>query len=401
MEHKDMKKTTFRINGWDQIKRFFEIVDENPDITNSEISLYFYLLNVNNSLRWKEWIVIVKGDVIDGSRLSEKTFYKALGHLEKLHLIERRKGVKDKAGHIKIVELKAVNFTVNEKSKAVNFTVNDAVNDAVNVPPIGRSLAVESTVNVPLFNNSITYNKVTSNKGETFNEKKSPPFVKNTFSENENTEQDLRDALSENWINETCIRNNYDSEKFSQHAEAWINRKIKTGDYKYQIEKLQSYCIDDFEKLPSGKKKNISISKDDVEEFAKILSEQEKQKKDIPAADTPPPPPPQKVLDPQKVLTWEAWANGRSKDRNFNKELFLQHAMDWIRKRNNTGKSYNPDPEMLRKCLLDYTTAPQAPDKILIQAKEADKPKPDEPPVISIDPMEEILRMSKRQTATR
>jgi hypothetical protein len=127
MTNKDIKR--YRINLFDQMKRFFEIVDENPEFTQTEIALYFYLLNVNNRLTWREWFTLALSEALGGARLCEKTYYKGLNRLEYLHLIERRKGVKNKAGQIKIIELEGVNFTVND---TVNASVDDIVNASGN-----------------------------------------------------------------------------------------------------------------------------------------------------------------------------------------------------------------------------------------------------------------------------
>ena len=110
------------------MKLFFEIVDENPDFSQTEIALYFFMLNLNNRLAWREWFTVALSEALGGARLCENTYYKSINRLETLNLIERRKGHKNKAPQLKIVILKAAKFAVDG---AVNGAVDGAVNGAV------------------------------------------------------------------------------------------------------------------------------------------------------------------------------------------------------------------------------------------------------------------------------
>lgn len=116
------KDTKYRINLFTQIKQFWEIAGESTDISATEIALYFYFLNLNNALAWREWFSIVISEVLTDTKLSEKTYYKALHNLESMQLLEHNNGSKNKAGQIKLIDLKAVNFTTLNSSKAVNLT---------------------------------------------------------------------------------------------------------------------------------------------------------------------------------------------------------------------------------------------------------------------------------------
>ena len=110
--NKDTKSIN-RINLFQQMKLFFEIVDENPDFSQTEIALYFFMLNLNNRLAWREWFTVALSEALGGARLCENTYYKSINRLETLNLIERRKGHKNKAPQLKIVILKAAKFAVN------------------------------------------------------------------------------------------------------------------------------------------------------------------------------------------------------------------------------------------------------------------------------------------------
>ncbi|MEI6174279.1 MAG: hypothetical protein WCR01_11050 [Bacteroidota bacterium] len=121
------KDTKYRINLFTQVKQFWEIAAESNDITVKETGLYFYLLNLNNKLAWKEWFSLSILEALTATKLSEKLYYKTLNRLESLVFIEHRRGVKNKAGQIRIIELKAVNLTTLNDSKAVKTaTLNDS-----------------------------------------------------------------------------------------------------------------------------------------------------------------------------------------------------------------------------------------------------------------------------------
>ena len=158
MSNKDTKSKIPRINLFQQMKLFFETVEENPDFSQTEIALYFFLLNLDNSLAWREWFSLSLSQATGGARLCERTYYKAINRLESLNLIERRKGHKTQAGQIKIVILKAVNF---------------AAGDAVNVPLEMQRRAAGDAVNVPTF--------IDSKDNKDLKEKKDYLYTSNLF----------------------------------------------------------------------------------------------------------------------------------------------------------------------------------------------------------------------------
>ena len=109
-ENKVTKKS-FRINGFKQQTLFFEMIKDNPDVHHTEIALYWYLLHVNNKLSWCEWFGLSLTEALTGSKMCEKTFRKAISALEKYGFIKLRKGARNKASMISIVNLLQVNFT--------------------------------------------------------------------------------------------------------------------------------------------------------------------------------------------------------------------------------------------------------------------------------------------------
>ena len=303
---------------------------------------------------------------------------------------------------------------------------------------------VDAVANVRTYNNRVIGNE--KNNQIRGNEKKSPPFQENSFFENEkeiSTEQELKNGLSENWIDETCIRNDYDKETFSTHVEGWISRKIATKDFKFKICKLQSFCIEDFIKRPARKQKSESWE-DTEKEFAAIIKAQKKQKKEALsweeaakeaakvleeeeeeeekrrkkeeekefAAEVEAQKnkdhaaPPQKVLETEKVSEWDIWANDTVSRHNFDQNEFQDHVMLWIRSRNIAGETIEITPELKRTCINEYMSTIKAPERTswppTIETEHVaviDEPEPPEPPpAMNTGSLEEVLKMSKRQT---
>jgi hypothetical protein len=101
-------KRQYRINGFEQINRFFDMVF-NPDchLGSQHISLYLFLLYLNNKLNWSEWFNCSYEIARTGSGIgSNHTYYRTLHGLEELGLIKYQAGNKStKAAMIHIIKL--------------------------------------------------------------------------------------------------------------------------------------------------------------------------------------------------------------------------------------------------------------------------------------------------------
>lgn len=145
-------KKAFRINGFKQMDRFWELQENIPDIGPKERDLYHYLLHVNNKLCWSEFFGLSVSQVLTATKLSENTFYRALLVLEKHNFIKRRKGTRDKAAQISIIDLLTANFTVNQSESTANFTVN---NDN-STPGLTANFTAGALTGLATFNNRVT-----------------------------------------------------------------------------------------------------------------------------------------------------------------------------------------------------------------------------------------------------
>lgn len=98
----------YRINGFQQIERFYSIVFSGEfEFKTHHISLYMFLLNQNNRNGWAEWFKCPLDIGLQGSQIgSKKTYYAVLEELKKFGLIDYQKGVNEwKAPKVKLIEL--------------------------------------------------------------------------------------------------------------------------------------------------------------------------------------------------------------------------------------------------------------------------------------------------------
>lgn len=103
-------ETTYRINGFEQIKAFYSWVFNNADkrITPQHISLYLFLINQGNRNNWVEWFKVPYDLGMTGACIgNKKTYYKCLADLSEWSMIQYEKGVNEwKAPLIKLEVLK-------------------------------------------------------------------------------------------------------------------------------------------------------------------------------------------------------------------------------------------------------------------------------------------------------
>jgi hypothetical protein len=103
--------TTYRINGFEQIKAFYSWVFNNADkrITPQHISLYLFLINQGNRNNWVEWFKVPYDLGMTGACIgNKKTYYKCLADLSEWSMIQYEKGVNEwKAPLIKLEVLKS------------------------------------------------------------------------------------------------------------------------------------------------------------------------------------------------------------------------------------------------------------------------------------------------------
>jgi hypothetical protein len=107
METKEKKE--YRINWIVQMKAFYEWIEMNSfKVKPHHISLYMYLLYLNNKLGWVEWFRSPFFETMQGACIrNKKTYYQHLNDLWFWGLIDYQKGVNEwKAPLIKIEVLK-------------------------------------------------------------------------------------------------------------------------------------------------------------------------------------------------------------------------------------------------------------------------------------------------------
>lgn len=105
-------KTEYRIDGFEQIRRFYSLVfNGEVELRTSHVSLYFFLLQQNNRNMWAEWFKCPFDLAMTGGCIgSRQTYYKALKHLQESKLIKYIPGVNDwKAPRISIIPLMSKN----------------------------------------------------------------------------------------------------------------------------------------------------------------------------------------------------------------------------------------------------------------------------------------------------
>lgn len=86
---------SLRINGFEQMKCFFDWVIQNQDKrpSQSHISLYMFFLNENNRRGWVEWFKCPYQSAMDGAGIGSKgTYYKTLKDLNEWKLIDYKEG---------------------------------------------------------------------------------------------------------------------------------------------------------------------------------------------------------------------------------------------------------------------------------------------------------------------
>jgi|GEM_PF-2492588 len=97
-----------RINIFHQFRGFFSMVFEGEyEFMPTHVSLYMFLLNQNNRTNWTEWFKCPADTAMMGALIrSNKTYYKVLGELEEMGLIEYQRGKNNlKSPRIRIIDL--------------------------------------------------------------------------------------------------------------------------------------------------------------------------------------------------------------------------------------------------------------------------------------------------------
>jgi uncharacterized phage protein (TIGR02220 family) len=96
------------MNGFEQIKSFYQWVFNNPDkIRPTHISLYLFLWNQANRANWAYWFKCPYDLAMQGACIgNNKTYYKCLDELKEWKLIEYQKGINNfRAPLIHLVQL--------------------------------------------------------------------------------------------------------------------------------------------------------------------------------------------------------------------------------------------------------------------------------------------------------
>ncbi|MCK9423985.1 MAG: hypothetical protein M0Q38_15480 [Bacteroidales bacterium] len=238
MEHESTKKK-FRIDGWSQIKLFYEMIwNGDKDFTPAKISLYMFILNQGNRASWPEWIDLPVDTGMQGACIASKTtYYQSLKELVNFQLIQYRKGISDKlTPKIKILDLRVSNIGTHAMTKQTTDEVS--LDDMNKTRP--SSTAMETIMLTP---------------------KKLGKYVI--------TKDDLRECLGESWINETGMKYNFDRDKFGQFVNDRILAMTAAGDWNYPVERIREFCIKDYQKSINHKPNNNTCVSDDVLQMCK------------------------------------------------------------------------------------------------------------------------------------
>jgi len=151
---KENKK--YRINIFEQLNEFYKIMFNDQDKLNiSEISLYMFLLYMNNKLNWCEWFRLPFDLIINGSGIgSNVTYYKALKKLQNKGLIMFVPGVnKARTVTIKIIKLFKNKRVDTPLSEVVNIQLDEELADLLyNVLPTELNAHIYKE-----FNNKLKY----------------------------------------------------------------------------------------------------------------------------------------------------------------------------------------------------------------------------------------------------
>ena len=103
----------FRINLYEQLKRFFEIVFSGKhDMKPHHISMYIFMLNQNNRCNWAEKFKMSFDIALQGSAIgSRETYYKTLKDLNEWGFIEYNPG----ANRMKSAEFRIIKLSKNRQ----------------------------------------------------------------------------------------------------------------------------------------------------------------------------------------------------------------------------------------------------------------------------------------------
>lgn len=131
-----------RINGFELISTFFSFVFSNQDknIRPYHISLYVFLWNQNNRLKWVEWFKCPFDLGMMGSGINSKhTYYNALNDLQEWGLIGYKKGVNDHKSPMIKLEVQKCTSTVPQ-SEPLPIPLLALQAELLPIPLLGRNI---------------------------------------------------------------------------------------------------------------------------------------------------------------------------------------------------------------------------------------------------------------------
>ena len=129
--------SSYRINGFDQIKAIYQHVFNHPgDLRPTHVSLYMFLLNQNNRNNWVEWFKCPYDLAMAGACIgSRSTYYKCLDDLKRLGFIDYVPGVNNnKSPLIKMFQLSNNGQVTVPLSEQVTEQLTVPVSEQVAVP---------------------------------------------------------------------------------------------------------------------------------------------------------------------------------------------------------------------------------------------------------------------------
>jgi hypothetical protein len=142
-----------KINGFEQMKCFFDWIIQNQDKrpSQSHISLYMFFLNENNKRGWVEWFKCPFQSAMDGAAIGSKgTYYKTLKDLQDWKLIKYKEGKNllqpplisliqlSKSGHLSEQLTEQVSEPLSEQldeQLSGNIDKQETNNFKINIPP--------------------------------------------------------------------------------------------------------------------------------------------------------------------------------------------------------------------------------------------------------------------------
>jgi hypothetical protein len=211
---KDKGNYPYRINGFEQIKLFYEefLWPGKFRFSPTHISFYMFLWHQCNRNQWAEWIKLPRDTGMQGSCIASRTtFYNVIHDLEAWKLIEYRPGVADK----RTPEFKLLDLRI--PLNGTHTIIHDGTHTDTDVVP------------------DITYNNNTSHGV------KNSPYV-NSFADFKNEVQSI------DFIDDVCNRMKCDRTGFIAFLNDWIAIKEISKDYAYSKANLMRFLLEDFQK---------------------------------------------------------------------------------------------------------------------------------------------------------